>query len=260
MLFAAGSAAPAFAQISAGLGAQVSASATTPLGGAGLKTEVKTNLVSRAKDRADQETTRRINALNTLRTRINAMTRISDSDKNGLMATIQAQIEEMNALRTRIAADADGNSTTSLKADIQSIATSYRIFALVIPQGAIEASADRAMNVASIMTEFANKLQARISEAQAAGANMSASVSVLADMNAKIADANAQAGAAINGVANLKPDNGDKTLMASNTAALKDARAKLKLAQDDLAAARKDAGIIVKAVIALKVSASSTTP
>ncbi len=87
---------------------------------------------------------------------------------------------------------------------------------------------------------------------------MSASVSALADMNAKVAGANAQASAAVTEIANLQPDNGNATIMASNTAALKDARTKIQAAQQDLVAARQDSGSIVKALIAAKVSASAT--
>lgn len=138
---------------------------------------------------------------------------------------------------------------------------------LIIPQGAIEAAADRVLDVAGMMTTLSTQLQTRITAAQAAGTNMDASVSALADMNAKIADANTQANAAVTEIANLQPDNGNATIQASNTAALKDARSKVQAGQQDLVAARKDAGAIVKALAALKgpaagagVTASTTTP
>ena len=105
----------------------------------------------------------------------------------------------MNSLATQITAD--GNSTTSLKTDIQSITGSYRIFALIIPQGAIEAATDRIMTIVSDMTTIGTKLQARI------GSSASASVtSALADYNAKIADANTQAQAAASKISSLTPD------------------------------------------------------
>ena len=47
----------------------------------------------------------------------------------------------MNTLQSQIDADAAADATSSLKTDIQSITKSYRIFALVIPQGTIEAAA-----------------------------------------------------------------------------------------------------------------------
>lgn len=270
----------AFAQTTGlGIGVDVNASATANVGatgvtvgaGAGLSAKAAANLaktITNAQTRADQEITRRITALNTLNTRVNAMTKISSSSQSSLSANIQTQITAMNTLQAQIASDAAANSTTSLKTDIKSITISYRIFLLIIPQGAIEAASDRVLDVASMMTTLTTQLQTRITDAQNAGNDMSVEVSALADMNTQIANANTSVNAGVAEIANLQPDNGDATVQASNTAALKDARLKVQAAQQDLTAARKDAGSIVKALTALKVSgdvsstatASGTTP
>jgi hypothetical protein len=264
-VLASGIALPAFAQTTATAGVGISASASATVGGTGvgagvsLKATALAKLIATAQTRADTEITRRVNALNALNTRVNAMVKVSASDKASLSATIATQITAMNNLETQIAADAAANSTTSLKADIQSITKSYRIFALVIPQGAIEAAADRVLDIAGMFTTLSGQLQARITAAQNAGANMSTSVSALADMTAKVTDAQTQANAAVTETASLQPDNGNATIMASNTAALKDAHTKIQAAQADLTAARADAGTIVKALLALKVSAAASS-
>jgi hypothetical protein len=67
-------------------------------------------------------------------------------------------------------------------------------------------------------------------------------------MAAKIADANTQAQAAVSKVVSLVPDQGDKTRQAANNDALKKARLNIKIAKDDLVAARKDAEIVLKAL------------
>jgi hypothetical protein len=110
-----------------------------------------------------------------------------------------------------------------------------------------------------LMQTLAGKLQTRISAAQSAGNNVTVAQAALTDMNAKLTDANTQAQAAITEVSGLKPDNGDQTVMQSNTAALKDARTKIQTAQKDLVAARKDAGIIVKSVGGWKTATSTAT-
>ena len=263
------SALPVAAQVTAALGVNASASVTTNSSGTGAsagvglsaKAKALATVITNATTRADQEITRRIDALNALSARVNAMVKVSASDKTSLSSTIQTQITAMNTLQAQIAADAAANSTSSLKADVQSITKSYRIFALVIPQGAIEAAADRVMTITDLMTQLAGQLQTRITAAQSAGVDMTTSVSALADMNAKVADANAQAQAAVSETASLQPDNGVQSVMASNTAALKDAHTKIQAAQQDLVTARADAGAIVKALLAVKVavSASSTT-
>jgi len=216
------------------------------------------NSINKIQTRADQEIARRIAALNTLSARVNAMTKIASSSQSALSANIATQVTAMNTLQAQIASDIAAGATSSLKADIQSITKSYRIFALIIPQGAIEAAADRVLDIAGMMTALAGQLQTRITAAQNADATMSAEIFALADLNAKVADVNTQVNVGVSEIANLQPDNGNATIQASNTAALKDARTKVQIAQQDLTAARKDAGTIVKALVSLKVSGSAT--
>ena len=261
---------PAFAQAAAGIGASAALNASATAGGikigmhaSGTMQAAKeakiAQLISTAQSRADQEITRRINALNALSTRINNMVKVSASDKSSLSTEIQTQVTAMNTLQAQIASDAAADSTSSLKTDIQSITKAYRIFALVVPQGAIEAAADRVLDVAGMLTTLSAQLQTRITDAQNAGNNVSAETTAIADMNAKIADANTQANAATTEIASLQPDNGDQTIAASNTATLKDARSKIQAAQQDLTTARKDAGAIAKALFALKNPGVATT-
>jgi hypothetical protein len=214
--------------------------------GAGVNASLKVTLFVQAKDHANQEIARRVTSLNALATRVNAMTKLSASEKSTLSATIQGQVTLLNALQAKI--DADANSTSSLRADIKSITLEYRIYLLVIPQVQIQVAADRVMTIADILATLAGKLQTRITAAQSAGKNVGGAVAALADMNAKIADANVQVQAAVNETIGLKPDNGDKTIMQANTAALKDARTKIRAANQDLITARKDAGVVVKAL------------
>jgi hypothetical protein len=250
-----------------GLGVTASATVTTGVGtaavganaGIGVKISARiAAMIQNGENRADQEITRRITALNALDARVNAMVRLSGDEKSSLSSTIASQVSLMNTLQAQIAADAAANSTTSLKVDIQSITKSYRIFALIIPQGAIAAAADRIETTAGLLSTIGTKLQARLTDAANAGNNTSADVTALADMNAKIADANVQAQAAVTETASLQPDNGVATVMASNTATLKDARSKIMAAQADLTAARKDAGTIVKDLLSFHASTSAS--
>lgn len=252
-----------------GISANANASASATEGGSdsvkvrgdaglGVSAETKATIVQRAEERANQEIDRRIQAMNQLTTRVNAMVRLSADDKSGLSASLANQIQAMNELKARIAADAQAQSTSSLKADIQSIVKAYRIYLLVMPQAAVQAAADRTLAVASATADLAAKLQIRFTEAAAAGKNVSSSASLLADMNAKIADAESAAQAAVAMVVNLKSDNGNQGVAASNASVLKGARTKIQAAQQDLVAARKDAGDLIKVLRSLSVNASST--
>lgn len=208
--------------------------------------------------RADTEIDRRIQALTDLNTRIQAMQKVTDTFKSGVSASITNEINTLTALKAKIDADTDA---ATLKTDVQSITGSYRVFALVLPQGRIAAAADREVELVSMMSTVGAKLQARIQAAQQAGATTTSLTAALTDMAAKLQDAQKQAEAAVTASASLTPDNGDKAKMASNQAALKEARADIVVAQKDLAAARKDVATITSGLNKLNgsVHASSTT-
>lgn len=196
-----------------------------------------------AQTRAGTEIDARIERLNALMSRVEGMKKIAPSDQSSLTADLESEIASLTALKGKIASD---TGTTTLREDVQSITKDYRIYALVVPQASITAAADRALNIVAAFQTVSGKLEARIASSTAvAGASLSPLVS---DMNAKVSDAATQAEAAITAVAGLKPDNGDQTVMQSNTSTLKDARAKVEAAMQDLKAARQDAGSVVKAL------------
>ena len=212
--------------------------------------------IAKAKERADKEITRRIANLNKLGARISAATHLSAEGKTNITAMVAAQVSDLQKLQAQIAGE---TSTTSLRVQIELITKSYHIYALVMPQLAITAAADRVVDVADAMNVLVGKIETRLAADVAAGATTSASVTAaLTDMKAKIADAQTQANAAVNAIANLQPDNGDKTVMASNLAALKDARTKIQAGQQALVAARKELRTIMQS-LKLNVAASATT-
>lgn len=209
--------------------------------------------------RANQEITRRINALNALSARVNEMMRLSAADKDALSSSIQSQITALNTLQLQISTDAAANNTSTLKTDVDSITSSYRIFALILPQGSIEAAADRVLTIVGIMNDLGMKFSARIQAAQSAGNNVTVASTTLVDFNAKVSDASVQANAATSEVVSLMPDNGNAATEASNTAALKDAHSDILTAQQDLTGARTDAETIISDLATFKVSVTAST-
>lgn len=211
--------------------------------------------------RSDTEISNRIDSLNKILARINAMVKVSVSDKASLATSLQTEISDLTTLKATIDAD---TSTTSLKTDAQSITKAYRIYALILPQASIMAAADRVLDIVSEFNTVAAKIQTYVTTAQSNGTDVSAAVSALADLSAKTADATAQADVAISEVASLQPDQGVAATMQANTAALKDAQSKIKAATADLVTARKDAGTAVDVIkgsmnVSGKASASTTT-
>jgi seryl-tRNA synthetase len=132
----------------------------------------------------------------------------------------------------------------------------------MLPKTAITAGSERVLAIATQMDAIGVKLNTRITAASST-VNVASAQSAYTDYVAKVADAKVQANAAAALVVNLTPDNGDKTLFASNSAALKAAAADLKTAQADLKAARADIATILKAIkgteVKAHVEASSTT-
>jgi hypothetical protein len=192
--------------------------------------------LERAKEKAAQEITRRTEALTRLEARIEAMKRVSASFKTDLDTTVAAEIAKLEALAVKIAASTNGEE---IKADVQSITRSYRIFALVMPKAAIAAAADRIVTMSATLSEVGAKLKVRIDQASSEGKDVASLTTMLNDLAAKITSANAHAQAAVNGTATLTPDEGDKTKQDANKAALQKAREELKAGHDDIKAGRE---------------------
>jgi hypothetical protein len=209
------------------------------------------NAIAKAESAAATEIGNREKSLNALLARVGQMVHLTAGEKSSITATINGEVAELQSLGTQIASAA----TTTLKADVQSITKDYRIYALVEPQITILAAADRAASIGDMLTTLAGKIEPRL----AATPNAAASA-LLADLQAKVADANTQSSAAIAETASLAPDNGDTTIQASNTAALKDARSKIQTAQADLKGAYQDAANIVKALKGSASVTASTSP
>lgn len=203
------------------------------------------NNLSQVINRSDMEITRRIDTLNKLNARVQAMKNVSDVQKASVSSEVSAEVANLTALKTKIDADTD---LTVARNDEKSIFAPIRIYALVVPQYNILVSADRITTVSGLLSTISGKLETRITAAQSAGKNVSAMQTALTDMKTKIADAQSQANAAKNGVLSLKPDNGDKTIATSNKAALISARATIKAGTTDLKTARGNAQTIIKSL------------
>jgi hypothetical protein len=238
-----GLAAPAFASeisVSANAGANVNIGSTST-----AHASTTANRIEKAQTLGKAEIDRRIKSLHELSDRIGAMKRLTADQITQIQASITAEINILTALEATIAGD---TSTAALKGDLQSITQANRVYMLVMPQAQITAASDRILTVVGQLEGLSTKLATRIATAGAAGTDVTAFTAALADMNAKIADAKVQANAAVALVVALKPDNGDKTIQASNLAALKNARTKLEAARSDIMAAYTDAKTIVKGV------------
>ena len=206
-----------------------------------MKSDREDKRMQKGQEEGSSEIDDRIESLTNLKNRLASIKLLDATALATISANLDAEIAKLQALKAQVQSD---TSATTLKDDMESLNQGLRIFAVVEPKARIAASASRINAVVIQMTAFSAKLQTRMDTANADGTDTSAAVTALADLNVKIADAKVQADAAVALTANLAPDNGDATVRATNLQALKDAKAKLVLAQKDLADARHDAATI----------------
>lgn len=160
------------------------------------------------KEHAIKEIERRMSRLEGLKARITNMRRLTDSQKTALIGQIQAEITNLNTLKTTIEAETD---PAKLKEEKRSIVTSYRIYVLFIPKIHIMAYADKILALADEMSSLTDD------------------PAVLAKIN----DARTQAQAAIDTVYPLTPEEypGNKTKLQAARDMNKNAHKYLKEAR-----------------------------
>lgn len=203
-----------------------------------------TQKIDNLKKRADGEIDRRIAALNKLIDRLSQMKKISSTQLDTFKADIQTNIDGLNALKTKIDADTD---LTTLRTDVKSIVTDYRIFAFYIQYVNLTAALDRATTTITNVTAVYDKLSTRITEAQTAGKDVASLKTTLASMKAKLDLAKTSADQASAEILPLT-----KVGFPENKSTLLDARSKLKSARENLFAAVKDAKTIIKSLRVLE--------
>ncbi len=216
--------------------------------GVNTSTTAQANL-SKIISRSDTAITKRITSLNNLNARVQEMKNVSSTEKTNITNAVQTNSSGLTSLEAKINADTD---VTTARADAKTITANYRIYALVMPQGYILAASDRIDTISSMMTALSTKLQTRINTDLSAGKNVATLQSALADISAKVTDAQTQGSSAQSGVINLTPDQGNTTIIASNKAALVAARANIKTATSDFQVARQDIKTITQGLKSLE--------
>jgi len=190
--------------------------------------------------KAKTATTARIGALNSAIAKITAAPDISASDRSTILGTLNGDLGGMNSVEAKIAAD---TTVATAAADYKTIFTTYRVYAVAIPQSRLAGAADRMTSTAiPKATDAQTKLAAAL-----AGPDKSKSTPALqadlTDMSAQIAAATSS----LNGVAAaslaVTPSEYD-----SNHAALSSVRSAVKAAIADLKKASADGKAVLAAI------------
>lgn len=195
----------------------------------------------------------RVKSLNNLTTRINNAKNLTTDEKNQFNSQVQTNITGLNDLKTKLAAETDINAA---KADVQSIYTGFRIYAVFIPKTHMLLASDIGQKAIDRLNARVTKLQSRIADAQRAGKDVTAVNTMLSDMQAKLADAKKQRDDAVSKVTPLTPAS-----YPGSSAILQAARASFKTGTQDLKTAWQDDKNIRAALKAMGLpKASSASP
>ncbi len=105
-------------------------------------------LISKQKTRAIEEINRRVVSLNKAIDKVNVVKKITNDQKNALVAQVQAEKLVLQQLKEKINTDVDKDV---LLIDRKTIVQKYRTFALFEPRIAIITYADKILNLVNLM-------------------------------------------------------------------------------------------------------------
>ena len=196
--------------------------------------------VNAIKARAHEAIERRLETLARLATRVRENRHLTDEHRAALTDLIESQIRGLSALDAKIQADTDPET---LKADVKSIVTDYRVYLLTVPKVHLVIGADTELAAAVKLDEVATRLQGKIDEAAAAGKDVTTAQDHLDEMKAKVGEVRAAAGGVPDSVLPLVPQD-----YPDNKPVLEAAQASLKAGRVALHEARQLARQVVAAL------------
>jgi hypothetical protein len=200
-------------------------------------TESRADRVDAVKARAHEAIERRLQTLERLASRVRGSRPLSDAHRTALDELIESQRSGLTALDAKIQADTDAET---LRADVRSIVTDYRVYLLTAPKVHLVICADTELAVAARLDEVAARLQAKVDEAEAAGKDVTAAQGHLDAMTAKVGEARTAASGVPDSVLPLVPQD-----YPDNEPTLDAARASLQTGRTALREARELARQVV---------------
>jgi hypothetical protein len=162
---------------------------------------------------------------------------VSSSDRSTLLGRLDSDVSGLTALETKIAGD---STLATAVADYKTIFTTYRVFAVALPQTRIVSVADRGVSTAIPKLTAAESKLAGLLSGKDASKSTPALQADLTDMTTQISAATS----ALNGVSSsalaVTPSdfNSNHSVLASARASVKTAVADLKKARSDAQAVR----------------------
>lgn len=171
----------------------------------------------------------RIDLLNNLKERIQAMSNIDSQTKTKLLADIDKAITDLQNLKSQIDSETDFQA---LKTDVRSIFSNFHVYSITAPKDLGESLTANGMYILGRLEAIQRQLQTMLEQNKNAGKDISSLQSLMDQVTAKLDDAKAQLAIA---------DAKFKSMTPANTEAARTARdegkAAFRKAKDDLKAA-----------------------
>jgi hypothetical protein len=190
--------------------------------------------VDAVRARCDAAVDKRLTTLDDLTTRVQSAKRVSDAEKQPLLASIDATRSGLTTLRSEIDGD---TQLTDLRTDCKRIVDDYRVYVLLAPQVRLTIAADASKQAVNALDQAIPKVETAIQNAANAGKDVTEPNELLDDVKAQRASASSLAEGVLAAVSPLTPAdyNAGRAQPVLNTA-----RADMKTALDDLRKARND--------------------
>jgi len=205
--------------------------------------DTNTTRLTNIKTKGDAEIARRLKTLNTLATRISAATKLTTADKTSLTNQVNDEIANLTTLKTKLDAE---TTVAGAIADVQSMITDYRVYALIVPKVQLVKAADDQQAVEDKLTALIAKFETRLNAAKSQGKEVSALQAKLDDMKTQTTTAQGISSSIETKVITLQPSDYD-----SDHSVLSGDMAQLKTAHSNNEAAYNDAKAIVAGLKAL---------
>lgn len=200
--------------------------------------------IDNLRSRGIKEIDRRVRSLSILAVRVKTLQKLSADQKTQFATEIQQNVTDLTSLRTKINVDMD---LATLKTDVKSVVDSYRIYAVFMPKIHILTATGSASQIATKLSTMSEKLNTRISEAEANGKDVANLKTLLADMNAKIKAGQDQIKSAEDKALSAVPSG-----FPESRSTLAESNKTLAEAKQSLVAAKQDASQIVAGLKKLK--------
>jgi hypothetical protein len=187
----------------------------------------------------DRLINQRVNSLNSLKKKIDGNSKLTASQKASLDTEIASQITALQTLKSKIDADTD---LITAKADVKSIYTDFRIYAVELPKLKMTLTADLEQNYLDMLntTTFPN-VQTAINNARAAGQNVTARQTALDNAKTIAATVQPQITSVLSSLSTLKPSDyptTSKSVLTSVQTTLKQIHTEFKKIFTNLSKAR----------------------